>query len=175
MTMLRLALALIAATLTAQAAARSQAQLDCAVQRAPAGLGDSIAAAMVAGDRAALGPLQRRLEAVVRQCVAAQRMRDAEAENYYDYALARLPSEALARQLGRAGVVTARIDAVLGFRAGRPNIALPGMDGTTEERISAVLAAAGIDEERLSPANRHKVGIYIELAPRLYRALQDLG
>ena len=117
MTALRLAVALLAAGLSTPAMARTQAQLDCAIQRAPAGLGDSIAAAMVAGDRAAMRPLQQRLEVVVRQCVTAQRMRDAEAENYYDYALARLPGEALSRQLGRAGIATARLDAVLGYRA----------------------------------------------------------
>ena len=175
MTALRLAVALLAAGLSTPAMARSQAQLDCAIQRAPAGLGDSIAAAMVAGDRAAMRPLQQRLEVVVRQCVTAQRMRDAEAENYYDYALARLPGEALSRQLGRAGIATARLDTVLGYRAGRPNTTLPGIDGTAEERMSAVLAAAGIDEKRLSPANLRKVSTYIELAPRQYRALQDLG
>ena len=175
MTALRLTLALLAAGLSAPALARSQAQLDCAIQRAPAGLGDSRAAAMVAGDREAMRPLQRRLELVVRSCVTAQRMRDAEAENYYDYALARLPGEALARQLNRAGVATARIDAVMGFRTGRPNTALPGMDGTAEERMSAVLAATGIDEKRLSPVILRKVSTYIELAPRQYQALQGLG
>ena len=41
--------------------------------------------------------------------------------------------------------------------------------------MTAVLAAAGVDEKRLSPANLRKVSTYIELAPRQYRALRDLG
>ena len=171
---------LLAATMLAMfgpscALARSQAQLDCAVQRAPAGLGDNLAAAMVAADRARLSPLQKQLERVVRQCVAVSHMRDAEAETYYDYVLARLPREALSRQLARAGIATARIDAAMSFGPGRANTAMREMDEATSARAAAEMTAAGIDEARLSAANWGKVRTYIDLTPRMYRYLQALN
>ncbi len=175
MTALRLALALLAASVAPGAIARSQAQLDCAVQRSPTGLGDNLAAAMIAADRARLGPLQQQLERVVRQCVAVSRMRDAEAEIYYDYALARLPREALIRQLARAGIVTARIDAAMGFGPGLANKAMRDMDEAEAERAAAAMAGSGIDEKRLTPANWRKVMTYLDLTPRMYRYLQALN
>ncbi len=175
MTALRLAFALFAAGLATPALARTQAQLDCAIQRAPTGLGDNLAAAMIATDRVRLGPLQQQLERAVRQCVAVNHMRDAEAEIYYDYALARLPREALIRQLARAGIVAARIDAAMGFGPGRANTAMRDMDEAEGARATAALAAGGIDEKRLTPANWHKVMTYMDLTPRMYRYLQALN
>jgi hypothetical protein len=169
-----MAAAMLAMLAPSVADARTQAQLDCAVQRAPAGLGDSLAAAMVAGDRARLSPLQQQLERVVRQCLPITRLTDREAEVYYDYALARLPREALSRQLARAGVVTARIDAAMGFGPGRANAAMRDMDEAAGARAAAEMAAGGIDEQRLSAANWSKVMTYIDLTPRMYRYLDRL-
>ena len=170
-----LALALLAAFGPTAAMARSQAQLDCAVQRAPVGLADNLAAAMIAADRARLSPLQQQLERAVRQCVAVSHMRDAEAETYYSYALARLPREALIRQMARAGIVAARIDAAMGFGPGRPNLVMRDRDETDGARAAAAMAASGIDEKHLSPANWRKVMTYIDLTPRMYRYLQALN
>ena len=39
----------------------------------------------------------------------------------------------------------------------------------------AALAAAGIDETRLPAQTWRKVMTYIDLTPRMYRALRDLG
>ena len=165
----------LAALVPAAAMARSQAQLDCAVRRVPAGLGDNLAAAMVASDRIRLSPLQETLARAMRPCVAANRMRDAEAEAYYDYLLARLPREALARQLARAGIATQRIDAAMGFGPGRTNQAMADMDETEAARATAALAAAGIDEKRLPAANWRKVMTYIDLTARMYRTLPALN
>jgi hypothetical protein len=170
-----MATALLAALCPAGVMARTQAQLDCAVQRAPAGLGDNLAAGMVAGDRARLSPLQQQLERVVRQCLPITRLTDREAEVYYDYALTRLPREALIRQLARAGIATARIDAAMGFGPGRANAAKRDMDEATSARATTEMAAGGIDEKRLSPANWSKVMTYIDLTPRMYRYLQALN
>ncbi len=175
MTALRLALALLAAGLAAPAIARPQAQLDCAVRRVPAGLGANLAGAMVAADRARLGPLQETLERAMRPCVAANRMNDAQAEAYYDYLLARLPRAALARQLAAAGIPTARIDAAMDFGPGRPNTPMRERDEAETDRATAALVAAGIREERLPARTWRKVMTYIDLTPRMYRALRDLG
>ena len=168
-------IAALAVSAPAIVMARSQAQLDCAVQRAPAGLGDNLAAAMVDADRTRLGPLQETLARAMRPCVATSHMSDADAETYYDYLLARLPREALVRQLARAGIATARIDAAMGFGPGRPNKAMRDMDGAEAARASAALAADGIDEKRLSAANWRKAMTYMDLTPRMYRYLQALN
>ena len=175
MTALRVALALLAAGLAAPAVARPQAQLDCAVRRVPAGLGANLAAAMVAGDRARLGPLQETLERAMRPCVAANRMNDSQAEAYYDYLLARLPREALARQLTSAGIPATRIDAAMDFGPGRPNKPMRERDEAETDRANASLVAAGINETRLPAQTWRKVMTYIDLTPRMYRALRDLG
>ena len=170
-----LAIAALATFGPADVMARSQAQLDCAMQRAPAGLADNLAAGMVAGDRARLSPLQQQLERVVRQCLRITRLTDREAEVYYDYALTRLPREALSRQLARAGIATARIDAAMGFGPGRPNQAMRDMDEAEGARAAAALVASGIDEKHLSPVNWRKVMSYIDLTSRMYRYLQALN
>ena len=94
---------------------------------------------------------------------------------YYDYALARLPREALIRQLARAGIAVARIDAAMGFGPGRANKAMRDMDEAEGQAAAAALAAGGIDEKRLTPANWHKVMTYMDLTPRMYSYLQALG
>ncbi len=170
-----LLVAALAAVGPASAIARTQAQLDCAARRAPPGLADNLAAAMVAADRKRLGPLQEQLARVIRQCLPITRLTDREAEIYYDYSLSRLPREALGRQLARAGIVASRIDAAMGFDPARPNTTIRDMGLSGEAQTSAIIAASGIAENRLTPANRRKVATYIDLTPRMYRYLHELN
>ncbi len=154
-------IALVAALILAAPAAAaplSKVQLNCGMAKAPAGFGDQLAAAFIVMDRTKLGPLKDRLGKFVSQCVATKQVSRDQGEAYFSYLLARLPREALARQLTKSGIALAKVDLALGFSGGK------AADGDAGE----LLDSAGFTESRLGAVNHQKLLTYADLSRRMF-------
>jgi hypothetical protein len=152
---LPIALAVLLAAGSAQAAPLTKVQLDCAVTKAAPGLPDKLATAYVTRNRQAMSPLREQLGKIIGQCVRQNRLSDAQGEAYEDYALARLTSNGLSGQLAKAGISMAKVDAALAGGGG-----------------AGALDAAGFSPEKLSRAVADRLEAYADLSVRLqqYRA-----
>lgn len=164
------------ASLAAPAAAVTDEQAECVARAAPASFATRLATSMIG---AQANPQEK--EALVRQLAtiseACAEMTGIPADHrqaYFDYWLARIPRDELARQLVAAGIPLEPINDLLDLGPGRSNPVIQGVTDSQAALISASLKARGVAVDRIDEATWNKVGGYIAGTSLLFQRLRAL-
>lgn len=164
------------ACVAAPAAAVTDEQAECVARVAPASFAARLAASMVGGAASAAEkePLLRQLATISEACAEMTGIPADRRQAYFDYWLARIPRDELARQLVAAGIPLEPIDDILDLGPGRSNPAIQGVTDAQAALISASLKARGVAVDRIDEATWNKLGGYIAGTSLLFQRLRAL-
>ena len=150
------------ATLPGAVTAQDGEKLDCVALTVPDDTRDSIGEAMAGGgDEASREALFKQLASITDACVARHGVTAEQKGPYFDYSLARISREWLAKDIGKLDLSPAIVDKALDFG---PTGANPDLStDMTEEQIMKIVQAyveSGVDIDKVDGAVWEKVGAY---------------
>ena len=154
--------ALMLVALPGAAAAQDGEKLDCVALSVPGDTRESIGEAMAGGgDEASREALFKQLASITDACVTRHGITAEQKGPYFDYGLARISREWLAKDIARLDLSPAVVDKALDFGPAGANPDLSA--DMTEEQIMKIVQAyveAGVDIDKVDGAVWEKVGAY---------------
>lgn len=166
------ALAILAAT---PAAAHTQDQLDCALEKTPGDLRASWVDAVIAPPSAeAREAIDAEMYRIASTCARELGISAADELKYLEYVDARVTQAELARRLEVSGVPAPVIDASLDYGPGRSNPLLQELSDQQIDTMIAALGQAGVNLTALTAEDWDNIGGYASATNDTYAYLKNL-
>ena len=160
--------------LAAPAQARPPEALACAMQAAPAGLEERVAAVILSRDYDHGRPALDELRLVTDRCAEDQFLNARQRDAYFTYTLGRMGRDVLDDRLKRLGIASAVIDQALDIGPGNANNPAEKVTEGDLRRVGAALGEAGHDPAKVGAEGWGLITAWIVATAQMFDGLRDL-